>query len=98
MLAGCRLLLRPHGLVVATARPWRHNGLLVDLPGQIINAIAAGLQPIERSIALFAAVPDVGYLQPGQSVRQLAVTRQARRNGTPLQGSNRFGLRSPGGA
>jgi hypothetical protein len=70
---------------VVTARPWRRNGLLVDLPGQIIDAaIAAGLQPVDRCVALLAAVRDDGRLQPRHSFWQLAVTRQARRRRIPL--------------
>jgi modification methylase len=85
VLAGCRPLLRPDGLVVITARPWRRNGLLVDLPGQIIDAAAtAGLHPVDRCVALLAAVGDGGHLLPRHSFWQLAVTRQARRNGIPL--------------
>jgi hypothetical protein len=85
VLTGCRALLRPDGLIVITARPWRRNGLLVDLPGQIIDAaITAGLQPVDRCIALLAAVRDDGRLQPRHSFWQLAVTRQARRRGNPL--------------
>jgi modification methylase len=85
VLAGCRPLLRPDGLVVVTARPWRRSGLLVDLPGQIINAaVIAGLHPVDRCVALLAAVRDGGHLLPRHSFFQLAVTRQARRNGNPL--------------
>jgi len=85
VLAGCRTLLRPDGLIVVTARPWRRNGLLVDLPGQIIDAaITAGLQPVDRCIALLAGVRDDGRLQPRHSFWQLAVTRQARRKRIPL--------------
>jgi modification methylase len=85
VLAGCLPLLRPDGLIVVTARPWRRNGLLVDLPGQIIDAAtAAGLHPVDRCVALLAAVHDDGHLQPRHSFWQLTVTRQARRNGIPL--------------
>jgi modification methylase len=85
VLAGCRPLLRPNGLIVVTARPWRRNRLLVDLPGQIIDAAhTAGLHPVDRFIALLAAVRDDGHLQPWHSFWQLAVTRQARRYGIPL--------------
>jgi hypothetical protein len=44
ILQGCRELLRPGGTVVVTARPWRKNGHLVDLPTAVITAgLAAGL-------------------------------------------------------
>jgi hypothetical protein len=38
ILAGCKMLLRPGGIVVVTARPWRQRGELVDLPGAVIAA------------------------------------------------------------
>jgi modification methylase len=83
VLAGCLPLLRPDGLIVVTARPWRRNGLLVDLPGQIIDAAhTAGLQPVDRCVALLAAARDNGHLQPRHSFWQLTVARQARRNGS----------------
>jgi len=44
ILTGCAALLRPGGIVVVAARPWRHRGELVDLPTAII---AAGLAPRE---------------------------------------------------
>ena len=36
ILEGCRVLLRPGGLAVVTARPWRHHGELVDLPAAVL--------------------------------------------------------------
>src|SRR6266566_4798104 len=38
ILAACRVLLRPGGVVMLTARPWRRRGLLVDLPGALVRA------------------------------------------------------------
>src|SRR5215211_4530139 len=35
ILAGCRRMLAPSGRLVLTARPYRAQGALVDLPGQI---------------------------------------------------------------
>ena len=35
ILLGCRQLLRPGGLLVLTARPYRHRDHLVDLPGRL---------------------------------------------------------------
>jgi SAM-dependent methyltransferase len=53
ILAGCRSLLRPGGLLVLTARPWRRREQLVDFPGQLTRtAEAAGLVPFERNVAL----------------------------------------------
>jgi hypothetical protein len=84
VLRGCVPLLRPGGTIVLTARPWRRRGLLVDLPGAVITAgTAAGLQPVERCVALLAAVRD-GRLVPRHSFYQLTHAREARRRGVPL--------------
>ncbi|MCW3818613.1 site-specific DNA-methyltransferase [Micromonospora sp. DR5-3] len=84
ILAGCAVLLRPGGTVVVTARPWRKNGQLVDLPSAVIAAgIRAGLVPTERCVALLAAVRD-GHLIARPSFFQLQAVRKARTAGTPL--------------
>ncbi|MCI0687546.1 MAG: hypothetical protein L0Y54_09960 [Sporichthyaceae bacterium] len=85
ILASCAQVLKPGGIVVVTARPWRRDGLLVDLPGAVTTAgIAAGLAPIQRCVALLAAVRD-GRLIPRHSFFQLHTVRKARRRGIPLQ-------------
>src|SRR5215218_3192101 len=44
ILAGCRRMLAPTGRLALTARPYRSQGALVDLPGQIVRrAESAGL-------------------------------------------------------
>ena len=84
ILAGCRLLLRPGGIVVVTARPWRKHGHLVDLPSAVIGAgLRAGLTPIERCVALLAAVRD-DHLVARPSFFQLQAIRKARTAGIPL--------------
>ncbi|MEU2610703.1 DNA methyltransferase [Micromonospora sp. NPDC007271] len=84
ILAGCAMLLRPGGTVVVTARPWRKNGQLVDLPSAVIAAgVRAGLVPTERCVALLAAVRD-GQLVARPSFFQLQAVRKARIAGTPL--------------
>jgi hypothetical protein len=84
ILAGCLPLLRPGGVVVVTARPWRRSGLLVDLPGAVVDAaLVAGLTPAERCVALLAAARD-GRLLPRHSFWQLASVRKARGRGQPL--------------
>jgi SAM-dependent methyltransferase len=84
ILHGCRELLRPGGTVVVTARPWRRNGHLVDLPTAVITAgINAGLQPVERCVALLAAVRG-GRLIARPSFFQLQQIRKARTAGIPL--------------
>ncbi|MEO3780494.1 DNA methyltransferase [Micromonospora sp. B11E3] len=84
ILRGCAVLLRPGGTVVVTARPWRKNGQLVDLPSAVIAAgVRAGLVPTERCVALLAAVRD-GHLVARPSFFQLQQVRKARAGGTPL--------------
>ncbi|WP_249713898.1 TRM11 family SAM-dependent methyltransferase [Rhizomonospora bruguierae] len=84
ILRGCATLLRPGGTVVVTARPWRKNGELVDLPSAVIGAgIRAGLVPTERCVALLAAVRD-GQLVARPSFFQLQSVRKARAGGTPM--------------
>ena len=38
ILRGCATLLRPGGVVIVTARPWRKRGGLVDLPSAVVAA------------------------------------------------------------
>ncbi|MDG4795067.1 DNA methyltransferase [Micromonospora sp. WMMD1082] len=84
ILSGCAVLLRPGGTVVVTARPWRKNGQLVDLPSAVIAAgTRAGLVPTERCVALLAAVRD-GRLVARPSFFQLQQVRRARNTGTPM--------------
>lgn len=84
ILTGCHTLLRPGGVVVVTARPWRKHGELVDLPSAVIGAgIRAGLTPVDRCVALLAAVRD-GGLVARPSFFQLQAVRKARAAGTPM--------------
>ncbi|MEU5673632.1 DNA methyltransferase [Micromonospora sp. NPDC047753] len=84
ILAGCATLLRPGGIVVVTARPWRKRGELVDLPSAVIAAgLRAGLVPTERCVALLAAVRD-GQLVARPSFFQLQQVRKARSSGLPM--------------
>ncbi|MEU8048455.1 TRM11 family SAM-dependent methyltransferase [Micromonospora haikouensis] len=84
ILAGCATLLRPGGVVVVTARPWRKRGELVDLPSAVIAAgLRAGLVPIERCVALLAAVRD-GRVVARPSFFQLQQVRKARAGGVPM--------------
>jgi modification methylase len=84
ILTGCAQLLKPGGIVVVTARPWRKRGELVDLPSAVIGAgIAAGLVPIERCVALLAAVRG-GRLVARPSFFQLSAVRKARASGVPM--------------
>ncbi|WP_428962212.1 TRM11 family SAM-dependent methyltransferase [Micromonospora fluostatini] len=84
ILRGCHTLLRPGGVVVVTARPWRKRGDLVDLPSAVLAAgTAAGLLPLERCVALLAAVRD-GALVARPSFFQLQQVRKARAGGVPM--------------
>jgi len=83
ILAGCAVLLRPGGLAVVTARPWRQHGELVDLPAAVIAAGArAGLVPVARCVALLAGLRG-GRLIARPSFFQLDNLRRARRRGQP---------------
>jgi SAM-dependent methyltransferase len=84
ILTECARLLRPGGHAVITARPWRRNGVLIDLPSAILTASrTAGLVPVERCVALLAGLRRTG-LVPRASFFQLTTVRRARDNGTPL--------------
>jgi len=85
ILAGCREILRPGGVVVVTARPYRRHGELIDIPGMVIAAgQAAGLQPLDRCVALLAGLRD-GRLVPRGSFFQIHNLRAADTDGgTPL--------------
>ncbi|MEU5565556.1 DNA methyltransferase [Micromonospora musae] len=84
ILRGCAALLRPGGIIVVTARPWRKKGQLVDLPSAVIAAgVRAGLTATERCVALLAAVRG-GHLVARPSFFQLQAVRKARAGGTPL--------------
>jgi hypothetical protein len=84
ILSGCREVLRPGGVVAVTARPWREHGELVDLPSEVITAgQSAGLEPIERCLALIAGVRD-RQLVTRPSFFQLSNIRTARAAGVPM--------------
>jgi hypothetical protein len=85
ILRGCATLLKPGGIVVVTARPWRKHGDLVDLPSAVIVAVvvvAAGLRPIER-IALLSAVRD------GAPHRASLVPSNSNRSAKPAPSASR---------
>jgi modification methylase len=85
ILLGCRQRLRPGGLPVMTARPYRHRDHLVDLPGQLTQAAkAAGLVLYERNAALLVGLRE-DRLVPRPSFFQLDRVRKARARGVPLR-------------
>ncbi|HEX5495428.1 MAG TPA: DNA methyltransferase [Mycobacteriales bacterium] len=83
VLRACLPLLRPGGIVVVTARPWRSNRELVDLPASVFRAgVTAGLQPVQRCVALLAAIRE-GDLVTRASFFQLLETRRLHHAGIP---------------
>ena len=84
VLAGVRVLLRPGGIAVVTARPWRRDRFLVDLPGDVAAAgAAAGLKLVDHRYALLTGYRD-GRFIPRHSFFQLTVARESRRKGRPV--------------
>jgi modification methylase len=85
ILGACRAVLRPGGVVVLTARPWRHRSLLVDFPGALVRAGEhAGLVAFERNVALLVGL-DGDRLVGRPSFFQLDRVRKARAQGVPLR-------------
>jgi tRNA G10 N-methylase Trm11 len=85
ILANCQQLLTPDGLLVLTARPYRHRDHLVDLPGQLTQvAEATGLMLYERNAALLVGLRE-DRLVPRPSFFQLNQVRKARTHGLPLR-------------
>lgn len=83
ILAACVEVLRPGGLVVMTARPWRRAGELLDFPGELERiAEDAGLILYERNVALLAGLRGEGLVSRA-SFFQLHEVRKARRRGVP---------------
>jgi hypothetical protein len=81
VLAGCLPVLAPGGIVAIVSRPWRRDHLLIDLPGQILQAgIDVGLEFVQDRRASHAAARD-GRLVARHSFFQLHVTRQTRAKG-----------------
>jgi len=85
ILGACRTFLRPGGVVVLTARPWRRRGLLVDFPGALVRAgEQAGLVAFERNVALLVGL-NHDRLVGRPSFFQLDRVRKARAQGVPLR-------------
>jgi modification methylase len=86
ILRGCVPLLAPGGIVVITTRPFRGGptpGELVDFPSLALDAaIAAGLEPFQRCVALLAGVRD-GKLFSRAGFFHLHNIRQLRAQGIP---------------
>jgi tRNA G10 N-methylase Trm11 len=85
ILAVARTVLRPGGIVVITARPWRRHGTLVDFPAGITTAAEhTGLELFERNVALLAGLQG-DRLVSRASFFQLTHVRTARARGIPLR-------------
>ncbi len=83
ILTGCAAILRPGGHVAITARPYRHHGELVDIPGMVAAAgINAGLRLHEECAALIAGVRNE-RLVPRASFFQQRNVRAAIADGDP---------------
>ncbi|OKI21359.1 hypothetical protein A6A08_21145 [Nocardiopsis sp. TSRI0078] len=84
IMAACRPLLAPGGVVVVTTRPYRKDGRLVDFPGQVAEAgRRAGLVQVDRCAALLCAVRE-GEVVSRTSFFQLIETKRMRREGRPV--------------
>ncbi|MBR8745418.1 hypothetical protein DSY14_27625 [Nocardiopsis sp. MG754419] len=84
IMAACRTLLAPGGVVVVTTRPYRKNGELIDFPGQVAEAgRRAGLVQIDRCAALLCALRD-GEVVSRTSFFQLIETRRLRKGDWPV--------------
>lgn len=83
VLTGCYLLLRPGGIAVITARPYRLHGVLVDLPAQVLHdASNAGLEPFDRHVALLCGLRG-DHLVPRGSFFAMHEARKNRARGLP---------------
>lgn len=85
VFAACVTFLRPGGIAVVTARPWRRDGLLSDFPATVLRAAEeAGLAPLQRLVALLCGL-NGDQLVPRASFFQLQQVRKARQSGLPLR-------------
>ncbi|MBT8227323.1 MAG: DNA methylase [Dactylosporangium sp.] len=85
IVAGCVRVLRPGGVFVFTGRPVRlAPDDLIDLPGELFTAaLSVGLEPVERCVAMLAAVRD-GQLIHRANMFGLMAVRKARTDGIPV--------------
>jgi SAM-dependent methyltransferase len=71
VLSGCRRMLAPNGRLVMTVRPYRRDGRLIDLPGELEQLAAAnGLVLHDRHAALLCGL-DGTRLVPRASFFQI---------------------------
>jgi modification methylase len=75
IIAGCHRLLSPTGRLALTARPYRRDGRLIDLPGELISLVReAGFELEARHAALLCGLRD-GRLVPRASFFQIRKQR-----------------------
>jgi tRNA1(Val) A37 N6-methylase TrmN6 len=83
ILAGSATLLKPGGRLAITVRPFRFNGELVDLPGQVITtAERQGLVLVDRLAALLCGIRS-GQIVTRASFFQKLEARRLRECGIP---------------
>lgn len=101
VLRACLPLLAPGAAVVLTARPYRLDGELIDLPGAVLHAATSlGLHSVGRHVALLAGVYS-DRVVPRGSFFQMTNVRAARAAGTPVRviaHEDVLVLRAPDGA
>jgi modification methylase len=85
IMVECHQMLRPGGTLVVTCRPVRRrHDDLIDLPGELLAvAMSVGLQPVERCVAMLAAVRE-GQIVHRASMFGLMAVRKARAEGLPV--------------
>ena len=78
ILAGCRRMLQPDGHLVMTVRPYRHDGRLINLPGQLEQLAADhDLNLCDRHAALLCGL-NGERLVPRASFFQIQIQRSQR--------------------
>ncbi|MEC3915516.1 TRM11 family SAM-dependent methyltransferase [Nocardia sp. CDC160] len=85
ILTACATYLRPGGHIVITARPWREHTELVDLPSHLLTCAAlAGLEPVERCVALLGRVAESELVAHSSFFQRDLITKK-RAAGLPVQ-------------
>ncbi|MBQ1091389.1 DNA methyltransferase [Streptomyces sp. B93] len=84
-LTECRPMLRPGGHVIVTVRPHWHRDQLLDLTGRALSAgREAGLVPVERCVALLAALRGDQLIVRASLAQRRGAARLERAIGHPI--------------